>query len=84
MNIIETVEDGSGNIISQVISNNDGTGVRTTYLPDGSADTVEQLTNLPIDQPISSDPLADLQAQIAKQQKIIDSLIKKLDDTTNT
>lgn len=50
----------------------DGTGTRTTYRPDGTVDTVEQLTGLPIPEPAPAeitladvaaalrDPLADL------------------------
>lgn len=38
--LVETVDD-----------NGDGTGVRTTYLSDGTVDAVEELTGLPIPAP---------------------------------
>ena len=58
----------TGNIVEQTVDNGDGTGTRTTYLPDGTVDTVEQLTGLPIPPPPEPDPMADMQAQLAAQQ----------------
>ena len=66
-NIVETFDD-----------HGDGTGTRTTYLPDGTVDTVEQLTGLPIPPPPEPDPLMDLQAQVAAQQATIDALLDAL------
>ena len=73
-----TVHDGNGNIVEQTVDNGDGTGTRTTYLPDGTVDTVEQLTGLPIPPPPEPDPLVDLQDQLAAQQALIDELLAAL------
>ena len=45
-----------GVLVEQTVDNGDGTGTRTTYLSDGTVDTVEQLTGLPI-RPLPTDPL---------------------------
>ena len=57
-----------GRLVEQTVDNGDGTGTRTTFLPDGTVDTVEQLTGLPIPPPPEPDPMADMQAQLAAQQ----------------
>lgn len=45
-------EWGDGDVLlSTTIDNGDGTGVRTTYDADGTINTVEQLTGLPIPPP---------------------------------
>ena len=67
-----------GRLVEQIIDNGDGTGTRTTYLPDGTVDTVEQLTGLPIPPPPEPDPMADMQAQLAAQQALIDQLLAAL------
>ena len=67
-----------GVLIEQTVDNGDGTGTRTTYLPDGTVDTVEQLTGLPIPPPPEPDPLVDLQDQLAAQQALIDELLTAL------
>ena len=54
----------TGNIVEQIIDNGDGTGTRTTFHPDGTVDTVEQLTGLPIPEPEPPDPMAEMQATI--------------------
>ena len=54
----------NGRLIEQTVDNGDGTGTRTTYLPDGTVDTVEQLTGLPIPEPEPPDPIAEMQATI--------------------
>lgn len=43
-----TSEYFDGVLVAEIIDNGDGTGTRTTYRPDGTVDTVEQLTGLPI------------------------------------
>ena len=58
----------NGVLIEQTVDNGDGTGTRTTFHPDGTVDTVEQLTGLPIPPPPEPDPMADMQAQLAAQQ----------------
>lgn len=63
---------------AQTIDNGDGTGTRTTFHPDGTVDTVEQLTGLPIPPPPEPDPMADMQAQLAAQQALIDELLAAL------
>ena len=60
--------DVDGNIVERIVDNGDGTGTRTTFHPDGTVDTVEQLTGLPIPPPPEPDPMADMQAQLAAQQ----------------
>ena len=74
----ETTFDSNGNIVEQVVDNGDGTGTRTTFHPDGTVDTVEQLTGLPIPPPPEPDPMADMQAQLAAQQALIDELLAAL------
>mgnify|MGYP003391382471 CR=1 FL=1 len=55
-----TSHDGNGNIVEQTVDNGDGTGTRTTYHPDGTIDTTEQLTGLPVVVvPLPTDPLLD-------------------------
>ena len=73
-----TVHDGNGNIVEQTVDNGDGTGTRTTFHPDGTVDTVEQLTGLPIPPEPEPDPVADMQAQLAAQQALIDALLDAL------
>ena len=67
-----------GVLIEQTVDNGDGTGTRTTFHPDGTVDTVEQLTGLPIPPPPEPDPMADMQAQLAAQQALIDELLAAL------
>ena len=67
-----------GRLVEQIIDNGDGTGTRTTFHPDGTVDTVEQLTGLPIPPPPEPDPMADMQAQLAAQQALIDELLAAL------
>ena len=62
----------------RIVDNGDGTGTRTTVLPDGTVDTVEQLTGLPIPPPPEPDPLVDLQDQLAAQQALLDELLAAL------
>lgn len=50
--------------------NGDGTGTRTTYTPDGTVDTVEQLTGLPIPEPEPVDPLTTLLARLADARSL--------------
>lgn len=74
----ETTQDGNGNIVEQTVDHGDGTGTHTTYLPDGTVDTVERLAGLPIPPPPEPDPMADLQDQLAAQQALIDELLAAL------
>jgi len=67
-----------GVMVAQTIDHGDGTGTRTTYDADGTVDTVEQLTGLPIPPPPEPDPLVDLQDQLAAQQALIDELLAAL------
>ena len=62
----------------RIVDNGDGTGTRTTFHADGTVDTVEQLTGLPIPPPPEPDPMADMQAQLAAQQALIDELLAAL------
>ncbi len=43
-----TSEYFDGVLVTEIVDHGDGTGTRTTYRPDGTVDTVEQLTGLPI------------------------------------
>ncbi len=54
----------SGNVVEETVDNGDGTGTRTFYNADGTVDTVEQLTGLPIPEPPPPDPIAEMQATI--------------------
>ena len=56
----------------------DGTGSRTTYTPEGEVESVEELSGLPIPPPPEPDPMADMQAQLAAQQALIDELLAAL------
>ena len=61
----DTFQDGR--LIEQTVDNGDGTGTRTTYRPDGTVDTVEQLTGLPIPEPeAADDPLAAITALLTQ------------------
>ena len=66
--MMNTSTFADGVLIEQTVDNGDGTGTRTTFHPDGTVDTVEQLTGLPIPPPPEPDPMADMQAQLAAQQ----------------
>jgi hypothetical protein len=67
-----------GRLVEQTVDNGDGTGTRTTFHPDGTVDTVEQLTGLPIPPPPEPDPVEVLQAQVQAQQETIDALLAAL------
>ena len=82
MTPLETVIT-DGRIVEQTVDHGDGTGTRTTYHADGTVDTVEQLTGLPIPPPPEPDPMADLQAQLAAQQALIDELLAALGGGSN-
>ena len=71
-----------GVLIEQTVDNGDGTGTRTTFHPDGTVDTTEQLTGLPIPPPPEPDPLADLQDQLAAQQAQVATLTAALEALT--
>ena len=62
-----TSEYFNGLLVAEIIDHGDGTGTRTTYRPDGTVDTVEQLTGLPIPEPEpADDPLAAITALLAQ------------------
>ncbi len=61
-----------GRLVEQIIDNGDGTGTRTTFHLDGTINTVEQLTGLPIPEPEPPDPMAEMQATIAT---LLDALV---------
>ncbi len=49
-----------GSLEWREVDHGDGTGTRTTYHPDGTVDSVEQLTGLPYEpRPLPTDPLLD-------------------------
>lgn len=53
-----------GILVERTVDNGDGTGTRTTFHPDGTINTVEQLSGLPIPEPEPPDPIAEMQATI--------------------
>jgi len=66
------------NIVERIVDHGDGTGTRTTYDEHGNETSVEQVTGLPIPEPVAEptdpvallvsalrDPLADLTASSA-------------------
>ena len=71
-------EHPNGNVIEQVVDNGDGTGTRTTFTPEGEVESVEELSGLPIPPEPEPDPVADMQAQLAAQQALIDELLAAL------
>ena len=50
----------NGNVIERTVDNGDGTGTRTVYDVDGNETSVEQVTGLPIPEPVAepTDPVA--------------------------
>lgn len=78
-----------GRLVAQTVDHGDGTGTRTIYNPDGTVNTIEQLTGLPIvdidTSHASDDPLAaevsDLSAQLAAQNATIEALLNALGGT---
>ena len=77
----------NGILVEQTVDNGDGTGTRTTFLPDGTVDVVEELSGLPIPEP---DPepavglaaqVSDLSAQLAAQNATIEALLNALGGT---
>ena len=71
-------EHPNGNVIEQVVDNGDSTGTRTTFTPEGEVESVEELSGLPIPPEPEPDPVADMQAQLAAQQALIDELLAAL------
>ena len=74
----EVYEPATGRLVELTVDNGDGTGTRTTYDEHGNETSVEQLTGLPIPDPVTEhadpvallvsalrDPLADLTASSA-------------------
>ena len=62
--------DAEMRLESEVVDNGDGTGTRTTYHPDGTIDTTEQLTGLPVPEPEPVDPLTTLLARLADARSL--------------
>lgn len=57
-----------GVLVEQTIDHGDGTGTHTTFHPDGTVDTVTQLSGLPIPPPPELSPeerIAELEAALA-------------------
>jgi hypothetical protein len=63
-----------GVMVAQTIDHGDGTGTRTTFHPDGTVDTVEQLTGLPIPEP-DPEPAVGLAAQVETLTAQVDALL---------
>ena len=64
----------NGILVAQTVDNGDGTGTRTTFHPDGTVDTVEQLTGLPIPEP-DPEPAVGLAAQVETLTAQVDALL---------
>ncbi len=63
----------NGTLVEQTVDNGDGTGVRTTYNPDGTVASTEQLTGLPIPEPVEptdGEKLATLLAALTDAQSL--------------
>lgn len=68
-------EWGDGDVLlSTTIDNGDGTGTRTTFLPDGTVDVVEELSGLPIPEP-DPEPAVGLAAQVETLTAQVDALL---------
>ena len=63
-----------GILVERTVDNGDGTGVRTTFLPDGTVDVVEELSGLPIPEP-DPEPAADLAVQVETLTAQVGALI---------
>jgi len=63
-----------GRLVEQIIDNGDGTGTRTTFLPDGTVDVVEELSGLPIPEP-DPEPSVGLAAQVETLTAQVDALL---------
>lgn len=61
-------------LIEELVDNGDGTGIRTTYNPDGTIATTVQVTGLPIPEPPEPTP----EEQIAELRATIDALLDAL------
>ncbi len=63
-------------LVEQTVDNGDGTGTRTIYDPDGTVNTIEQLTGLPIvdidTSHASDDPLA---AEVARLSSLLEAVL---------
>lgn len=64
----------NGILIEQTVDNGDGTGTRTTFLPDGTVDVVEELSGLPIPEP-DPEPAVGLAAQVETLTAQVDALL---------
>lgn len=58
----------------RIVDNGDGTGTRTTFHLDGTINTVEQLTGLPIPEP-DPEPAVGLAAQVETLTAQVDALL---------
>ena len=63
-----------GVLIERTVDHGDGTGARTTFLPDGTVDVVEELSGLPIPEP-DPEPAVGLAAQVETLTAQVDALL---------
>jgi len=61
-------------LIERTVDHGDGTGTRTTFLPDGTVDVVEELSGLPIPEP-DPEPAVGLAAQVETLTAQVDALL---------
>ena len=69
-----TSEYFDGVLVTEIIDHGDGTGTRTTFLPDGTVDVVEELSGLPIPEP-DPEPAVGLAAQVETLTAQVDALL---------
>ena len=80
MNINDTLSEG-GWLAEREVDNGDGTGTRTVYDENGDVTNVEQLTGLPIPEPVTepTDPVALL---VSALRDPLDNLTPSSESTT--
>lgn len=59
-----------GRLIEQTVDHGDGTGTRTTYTTDGTVAATEQLTGLPIPEPLAPTTEEQVTAVIARLDRL--------------
>lgn len=68
-----TVYDSDGiTLLEQLVDNGDGTGVHTVYSTDGTIESQQTVTDLPIEEPPAPDPLHQLAQAIVDATSLDD------------
>lgn len=71
MNVTVYGPDGI-TLLEELVDNGDGTGVHTTYSTDGTIESQQTVTDLPIDAPPAPDPLHQLAQAIVDATSLDD------------